>query len=216
MKGFSKMSSIQRVVSSIASVVRGRDYYGRYEKMYDRSLMEIPSFKLLSDLAHGKILDVGCGVGYLSTLFPDYVGVDSSKEALALAKKRTRREYIVSDAMNLPFHTSTFDSCISYDSIEHMKSIDRAVSEMKRVSNKVVLSYVDFNSYYRFFAYDKSHVNIPASKEITSLLAKYFTHVRMFESSGIFKIPRFLNAFLGRYLPNQVVFEAFINPIFTN
>jgi hypothetical protein len=48
-----------RAITGLANVVRGRDYYCKYKKMCKRDLREISSFNLISNLAHGKILDVG-------------------------------------------------------------------------------------------------------------------------------------------------------------
>jgi ubiquinone/menaquinone biosynthesis C-methylase UbiE len=199
---------LTRVISLLASVFRGRDYYGKYKKMYKRDLRAIPSFKLISNLAQGKILDIGCGIGYLSSLFEDYVGIDVNKEAINIAKKNTRDDYIIASATALPFSNHVFDTCISYDFIEHTKNVKQVLSEMRHVSEKAVISCVDFSSYYRLFAYDENHQWLPKPNELLLTLRKFFTRVRLFKTSGLFAVPYFLNAFLSRYLPNQVVLEA--------
>lgn len=203
------MSFCERVISYIANVFRGRDYYGKYKRMYRKDLKTIPSFRLISTLAHGKILDVGCGIGYLSTLFDNYVGVDVNKKAVDMAKKNTDGEYIIASAANLPFCNGAFDTCVSYDFIEHTKDVKRVLAEMRRVSEKVVISCVDFSSYYRFFTFDETHQWLPTPNELFSTLRAFFNHVQLFRTSGLFVIPRFLNNFLERFFPNQVVLEAY-------
>jgi len=200
--------SLARVISLLVNVIRGRNYYGKYRKMYGRDLRKIPSFKLISRLAYGKVLDIGCGIGYLSTLFDNYIGIDINKEAVAIAKKNTNGNYVIASASNLPFHSGSFDTCIAYDFIEHVKNIEQVLSEMRRVSAKAIISCVDFTSYYRLFTYDKTHERLLTPNELASILRKWFTHVRLFKTSGLFIVPHFLNAFLSRYFPNQVVLEA--------
>jgi ubiquinone/menaquinone biosynthesis C-methylase UbiE len=200
--------SLARAISLLLGVLRGRNYYGKYRKMYNVDLRKIPSFDLISHLVYGKVLDVGCGIAYSSILFDNYVGIDVNKEALAIAKTNTSGDYVVASASNLPFHFASFDTCISYDFIEHVKSIDEVIIEMRRVSSKVVISCVDFSSYYRFFSFDETHHKLPTSEELMVLLARYFTHAHLFRSSGLFMVPHFLNVFLSKYLPNQIVLEA--------
>lgn len=200
---------LARAISVFADFIRGRGYYHKYEKMYKYDLREIPSFKLISTLAQGRILDIGCGIGYLSSLFGDYVGIDVNKKAVNMAKKNTCGDYIIAGATDLPFHNQAFNTCVSYDFIEHTKNVKHVLAEMKRVSEKVVISCVDFSSYYRFFTYDETHQWLPTPDELFLTLRKFFIHVRLFRTSGLFVIPHFLNAFLSRCLPNQVVLEAF-------
>lgn len=200
--------SLMRVISLFVSVFRGRDYYRKYKRLYKRDLREIPSFNLISIFAHGKILDIGCGIGYLSNLFHDYVGIDINKEAITIAKKNTRDNYIVASATDLPFHHHAFETCVSYDFIEHVKNFDRVLAEMKRVSDKAIISCVDFSSYYRLFTYDKTHQILPSPNELATSLTQYFAYVRLFKTSGLFMVPRLLNVFLSKYLPNQIVLEA--------
>lgn len=200
-----------RALSIMAGIIRGRGYYKKYEKMYNRNLKKIPSFKLILKLSRGRVLDVGCGIGYLSRLFQDYVGVDVNKEAINIAKRNTRREYIIGDAYHLPFRAKMFDTCISYDFIEHIRNVESVLSEMKRISrSKVIMSCVDFRSYYKMVAYDKTHVGSPTADNLSNLLSKYFEKIRVFQTSGIFSAPQAVNIFLSKYFPNQIVLEASI------
>jgi 2-polyprenyl-3-methyl-5-hydroxy-6-metoxy-1,4-benzoquinol methylase len=55
-------------LSIIIDIIRGLDYYKKHEKMYTQNLRKTPSFKLISKMSKSKLLDVGCGIGYLSKL----------------------------------------------------------------------------------------------------------------------------------------------------
>jgi ubiquinone/menaquinone biosynthesis C-methylase UbiE len=203
--------SATRVITCIASIVRGRHYYNKYEKMYRQNLKKIPSLRLISNLANGEILDVGCGIGYLSSLFRNnYCGLDMSKEAANKAKKNTKREFIVASAYALPFHSEAFDTCISYDLIEHLQNIELALKEMKRISSsKVLISCIDFDSYYRFLAYDATHQRRVTPLELVAISKRFFRQVRLLGTSGLFVAPRKLNEFLSKRFPNQIVLECF-------
>jgi ubiquinone/menaquinone biosynthesis C-methylase UbiE len=171
--------------------------------------MKVPSFKLIFSLVKREpILDIGCGGGYLSNLFKDYVGIDVNKKAVVTAKKNTNAEYILADATCLPFRSCSLNTCIAYDFIEHINNIEQVIAEMKRVSTKVVISCVDFSSYYKFFTYDESHQKLLMPNELAAITRQYFSRVRLFKTSGLFMIPGRLNIFLSKYLPNQIVLEA--------
>lgn len=198
-----------RALSSIANIIRGQGYYKKYEKMYSRNLKKIPSFKLLFKLTKGQVLDIGCGIGYLSKLFQDYVGIDINKKAINIAKKNTRREYLIGSAHYLPFRAKIFDTCILYDIIEHIRNVEKALSEIKRISRStVIISCINFRSYYKLVTYDETHVNCLTSDELSTLLIKYFRKIRMFKTSGIFLAPQSVNIILSKYFPNQIVLEA--------
>jgi SAM-dependent methyltransferase len=191
-----------------ASIVRGRNYFDKYEKLYSRPLMDIPSFRKLSELVKGKVLDVACGAGYLSVLFRDYVGMDVSQEALLLAKKNSNADFVRADAGHVPFRTEAFGSCISYDAIEHFIDPDEVVGEIRRVAPRGIVALVDFSSYYRFFAYDPTHRNLFHPREVLLLMRKHFDQVRVFRTSGTFLVPSVANAFLAKRFPNQVIVEG--------
>ncbi len=198
-----------RALSSIAGLIRGRDYYKKYERMYSRNLKKIPSFKLILKLTKGQVLDVGCGIGYLSKLFQDYVGIDINKKAINIAKKNTGRAYVICSAYHLPFRAKIFDTCILYDFIEHIRDVEKTLSEMKRISrSKVIISCINFRSYYELVTYDETHVSCLTSDELSTLLRKYFRKIRMFKTSGIFLAPESVNIILSKYFPNQIVLEA--------
>lgn len=94
----------------------------------------------------GWLLDVGCGRGrYLGQLVDrgfTYVGLDSSKEMLKIAKNKAcqRAEssvfLIQGDAEHLPFVNSLFNSVICIDVLHHFTSKDsrkNVVRELARV-----------------------------------------------------------------------------------
>lgn len=86
--------------------------------------------------AYGRLLDVGCGTGYLAASLAlsgyDVVGVEPDVAARAFARKRLP-EVVEAGAYPLPFSDASFDVVIATDVLEHVPDDQAAVREMFRV-----------------------------------------------------------------------------------
>jgi 2-polyprenyl-6-hydroxyphenyl methylase/3-demethylubiquinone-9 3-methyltransferase len=89
-----------------------------------------------------RILDVGCGGGYLTevlTPFFDHVtGADQSRASITAAHEHAMQaglhiEYRVARAESLPFADASFDMVTSCDVLEHLDDLDRTLAEVARV-----------------------------------------------------------------------------------
>lgn len=93
-----------------------------------------------------KILDVGCGVGtfafHVAKRGADAIGIDYSRESINMAKKIRARyklagkvNYIVGNAMKMPFASNSFDKIVCADLIEHVdiKETKKIIKEIVRV-----------------------------------------------------------------------------------
>jgi len=114
-------------------------YYKKYDhfiKMDD--LGRVESFKVIRSWAKGRILDVGCGVGYI-TNYLGAIGVDINTDALILAKKYyPHLDIIRASSEALSFRDSSFDTVLCYNILEHLTENARKKSfkEIKRVLSK--------------------------------------------------------------------------------
>ncbi len=90
-----------------------------------------------------RILDIGTGTGRQAFAFArkryDVIGVDLSKDMLAVAQKKNKFQNVkfeVADATNLPFEDDSFDvSCVSFALHDMPLTIrEKALKEMARVS----------------------------------------------------------------------------------
>jgi ubiquinone/menaquinone biosynthesis C-methylase UbiE len=80
-----------------------------------------------------KLLDVGCGTGWLAEHFSDYTGIDGSPEAVAAAQGKGR-SIIQGDVHEpLPFEDATFDGVVLKDLLEHVTDPVAVVREAHRV-----------------------------------------------------------------------------------
>ncbi|MBL7960992.1 class I SAM-dependent methyltransferase, partial [bacterium] len=93
-------------------------------------------------LAGLDVLEVGCGRGGGASYVARYLkpktmtGVDFSEMAIRLCRNRHKVEgltFIEGDAENLPFPDSRFDTVINVESSHCYGSIERFLSEVKRV-----------------------------------------------------------------------------------
>lgn len=89
-----------------------------------------------------KVLDVGCGTGNFSIklvrLGCDVLGIDISREMLAVAGEKARMEgfkvdFRYMDVNAMEFADESFDAVISMAALEFMKDHSRALDEMFRV-----------------------------------------------------------------------------------
>ncbi len=84
------------------------------------------------------ILDYGCGGGWFSILLRRWgfnlVGVDISKNMVKNAKiVCPEADFVVCDAMRLPFKEKVFDFVIGISILHHI-NLNRATAELKRIS----------------------------------------------------------------------------------
>lgn len=94
----------------------------------------------LDGLTPGKMLDVGCGTGYLMDLAKrkgfKVRGIDASHGMLRKAKEKypsLSGEIILSSADALPFPSDEFDLVVASGALCHIPAIEKAADEMSRV-----------------------------------------------------------------------------------
>lgn len=103
--------------------------------------------------AGDKILDIGCGKGFLLYDFTKVIpgvevfGIDISSYAIANSKEEVSDRLQVGNATSLPFPDRYFDFVYSITTLHnlHCYDLDKALREMQRVSKKN--SYLCVESY---------------------------------------------------------------------
>ena len=96
-------------------------YYSKFGKISCNYVSEY-----LKNIDYNKLLDVGCGTGYLINLlqYKDntlFYGLDLSEEMLKMAKSKNIRnaEFILGSADKLPFDDNSFDVVTCIQSFHH-------------------------------------------------------------------------------------------------
>jgi SAM-dependent methyltransferase len=96
----------------------------------------------------GSVLEVGAGAGTLAIRLAkegfQVTGLDVSSEALGQASARARKEGIAIEwkqgfAEELPFPDKSFDYVTCCHTLEHVKDLAKATSELKRVARRKVI-----------------------------------------------------------------------------
>jgi len=100
-------------------------------------------FRILGEVEGKRILDAGCGNGYLCRLLSkkgaEMVGVDVSTRSIGIAeeierKERVNIEYNVGSVCSLVmFDDNVFDAVVSNVVLQDLQDIDRAMKELYRV-----------------------------------------------------------------------------------
>jgi 2-polyprenyl-3-methyl-5-hydroxy-6-metoxy-1,4-benzoquinol methylase len=100
-----------------------------------RAIQALNILRLAGHVIDGKLLDLGCGQGWLTKKFNETgvfaVGVDRSIQLIRFAKRDSNGcEFVVSDGSYLPFKDSAFKTIVLNDVLEHIPYSD-AISLME-------------------------------------------------------------------------------------
>jgi SAM-dependent methyltransferase len=83
--------------------------------------------------AESRLLDIGCGTGWLAESFASYTGLDASEDAVARARERGRNVIHGDVSLRLPFADGEFDGVVMKDLLEHVLDPVALVGEAHRV-----------------------------------------------------------------------------------
>ncbi len=97
----------------------------------------------LNALPGARTLDVACGTGFLTRHLPgEVVGLDQSASMLAEARRQApQAEYVLGDALSLPFPDDAFDRLFTAHFYGHLEDGAREafLREARRVAAEVVI-----------------------------------------------------------------------------
>lgn len=97
----------------------------------------------LAELPPARTLDVACGTGWMTRYLPgDIVGLDASESMLEIARERVPAgEFLVGDALALPFADGSFDRLVTGHFYGHLEDPGRLrfLAEARRVARELVV-----------------------------------------------------------------------------
>lgn len=113
-----------------------------------------------------KLLDIGCGTGFILELAHDYYnelyGVDITPAMIKKAKNKFKTNKIklfLASSDNLPFSDSYFDVVTAYGFLHHLPILIDTFKEVHRVLKKGGIFYADQDPNYYFWEAIKSLPN---------------------------------------------------------
>ena len=99
--------------------------------------------RAIGSMPPGRTLDIACGTGWLTQHLPgEVVGLDASPSMLEVAAARIpEAEFVVGDALDLPFEDRSFDRITTGHFYGHLEEADRArfLAEARRVADELVV-----------------------------------------------------------------------------
>ena len=147
---------------------------------YETVIEEVNKFGMVE-----RILDIGCGDGYLMSKVSQYssatFGIDSEIQAINLAQKMLKNKSNCKvqngNCYDLPFESKYFDIVLLTDVIEHLEKSDQCLSEINRVlktGGKLILTTPKWRPDRKW---DHRHVKEYKQEELKELLSDYFNQL---------------------------------------
>ncbi|RQD71525.1 MAG: class I SAM-dependent methyltransferase [Tindallia sp. MSAO_Bac2] len=150
----------------------------------------IARYEFASQYCYGRVLDLGCGVGYGAEILLDLddentiqqvVGVDFDAESIQYAKEMygyLKTEFIQADARSQKLHQElgSFDCIICYEMIEHLLEDELVIRNIAKMLNPrgFLMISTPFGKGKGKPCASPFHVHQYLEKEFVELLEPYF------------------------------------------
>jgi ubiquinone/menaquinone biosynthesis C-methylase UbiE len=136
----------KKIVEAMDYISQKRDKYIRRNRYYYKDMIKFLRFNIP---VNSKVLEIGCGTGYLLNALKPVrgVGIDISPGMIATAKENySHLEFYQMDAENLQLE-ETFDFIIISDTLGYFEDIQRAFKELAKVTHpgtRIIITYHSF------------------------------------------------------------------------
>ena len=172
-----------------------KDYYKNIPKIHDNSdLSEICIDEIFKNIRKGRVIDVGCGDGYLLekikmkfsnvSLYGTEISISKDLKELSKKNKIKLFEQRIEEINKIK---KKFDTVICSHVLEHVLDINLAYENLKKICKKKLIIIVPrersykytFNGHVHFFPYSWSFINTirPKNKFIIKDLKRDFLYI---------------------------------------
>ncbi|MBM4168447.1 MAG: class I SAM-dependent methyltransferase [Ignavibacteria bacterium] len=180
----------------------------------------------LAYTAEKNVLDIACGIGYGTHMIARgggaraATGIDVSRDAISQAEQTYRHpalRFHLLDGKVLPFSDHTFDTVVSFETIEHVFDERFFLQELRRVMKRggsLVISTPNkrFHSFGRRIPWNPYHVREHTPERFRRLLEQYYSRIE-FWGGQEFLAPNILNAFRTNWIEFRY-YKVLMNPAF--
>jgi ubiquinone/menaquinone biosynthesis C-methylase UbiE len=208
----------RRVIQQMDSIASNREkWIKRNRYYYDNSI----NFLKYNIPEGSRILEIGCGTGYLlSQLKSSYgVGIDISSEMIKVAQSQhTGLKFINADAENLNLEQK-FDFVIISDTIGYFEDIQKVFLELQKVvtsDTRIIITYINFSWLPLLNIGERIGLKMPSSrlnwlneKDISNLLQ--LSDYDIIKTGKRFLFPFYfpiLAWFFNKYIANLPLFNS--------
>jgi SAM-dependent methyltransferase len=154
--------------------------------------------------SHGRVLELGCGLGHLLSWLADryhVFGCDINSWALSQARQNVPRGDFILLSMDAPysFPTASFDIVIAKHVVEHLHNPEGAIAEMSRVlkcGGLLILVTPNLSSPMRkrkrenWIGYkDPTHISLKLPEDWLACLQQHHLQPRRIFSDGFWDAP---------------------------
>ncbi len=118
---------------------------------------------IVDSVAGERVLEVGCGRGYLAGILAQKWSVTAVDIVIPaeLPARKPQVHFQQASVEHLPFADGTFDTVVCTHTLEHVQHLDRAIAELRRVAARRLIVVVPrqrpyrytFNLHLHFFPY---------------------------------------------------------------
>ena len=144
----------------------------------ETDLNEASIDKILMHVTGPKVLDVGCGRGFLGNLLSQYYEVSGVDIVIphALKERYPNVDFHEANMEALPFPDHAFDTVLCTHTLEHVRNMHLAIQELRRVAKKLIIIVpkqrpykYTFDLHLNFFPYLHSFLSImgKTDKDVT-------------------------------------------------
>ena len=180
---------------------RMKAYYDRRAPEYDSSILGVGEaappkdiaedrdalLQAISRLPSGRVLDVGCGTGYLTQhLGGEVVGLDQSAAMLDIARERVPwADFVLGDALDMQFVEGSFDLVFASNFYGLLREAERKrfLDEARRIAGEIVLvePTPEFSSSAQSEGWEE---RVLSDGSRYTIYRRYFTAEELAEESG--------------------------------
>ena len=131
-----------------------------------------------------RLLDIACGAGYGTAILLKHdcnvIGADYDEQAISAAQTKYRHgNFVIADALHVPFKDESFDAVVSFETIEHVHDGHNFLSEVFRVL-KPGGTFIGSTPNILYTAHPPYHVKEYGPEEFYRLVQDWFSQVERY------------------------------------